>query len=49
MLSGAAIGGYLTDVYSKWRARRNDGVFEPEYRLPLLIFPGVLVPVGTLL
>ncbi|KAJ9605677.1 hypothetical protein H2200_009526 [Cladophialophora chaetospira] len=48
-LSGAFTGGYLTDVYSTWDARRHGGVFSPESRLPLLVIPGLLVPTGMLM
>ena len=48
-LFGAFTGGYLTDVYCKWCARRNDGVFRPETRLHLLFIPTICVPIGLLL
>jgi hypothetical protein len=40
--------GYLNDSLSKYSARRNKGVFEPEMRLPLIIIPA-LAGVGGLL
>lgn len=46
---GALLGGYLTDVYVRWRARRNEGIFEPESRLPLLVLPAICVPIGCLM
>jgi len=49
LLVGSVWGGYVTDIYSQWRARKTDGVFEPEYRLPLLILPFIAVPVGVLM
>ncbi|CAK7218015.1 hypothetical protein SEUCBS140593_003400 [Sporothrix eucalyptigena] len=48
-LFGCFTSGYLLDRFAEWRARRNDGIFVPESRLPLVVIPGVLVPVGTLL
>ena len=49
IIFGAFWGGAVTDLYSKWRAKRNGGVFEPEFRLPVLILPAVLVPVGCIM
>ncbi|KEQ89688.1 MFS general substrate transporter [Aureobasidium pullulans EXF-150] len=47
-ICGALVGGPLVDWYSDWRARKNNGVFQPESRLTLLIFPAVMVPAGCL-
>jgi hypothetical protein len=44
-----ALWGALTDRYCKWLARRNNGVFEPETRLPFLIPAYLLVPAGLLM
>jgi hypothetical protein len=41
--------GYLNDVLSQWSARRNDGVFEPEMRLPIMIIPAIFGPAGILM
>ena len=49
LLVGSVWGGWFTDIYCKWRARKNDGVFEPEFRLPLLIFPFFVAPAGVLM
>ncbi len=46
---GAISGGWLTDKYATWRARRNNGIFVPESRLPMLIIPAICVPVGLLM
>ncbi|EXJ70650.1 uncharacterized protein A1O5_05640 [Cladophialophora psammophila CBS 110553] len=46
---GSFLCGYMTDKLSQWSARRNNGVFEPEMRLPVVIFPAVAVPVGLLM
>ncbi|KAF2400137.1 MFS general substrate transporter [Trichodelitschia bisporula] len=45
---GSVIGGWCVDRYSDWRARKNNGVFEPEMRLFLLILPALIVPAGCL-
>ena len=47
-ICGALVGGPLVDWYSDYRARKNGGVFQPESRLMLLLFPGVMVPAGCL-
>lgn len=47
-ICGALVGGPLVDWYSDWRARKNGGVFRPESRLTLLIFPALMVPAGCL-
>lgn len=39
----------MTDVYTRYRARRNNGIFEPEYRLHFLIVPAICVPIGLLM
>jgi MFS family permease len=46
---GAYAGGWLVDKFCNWRTKRNNGVFEPESRLYLLIFPLVIVPAGCIL
>lgn len=43
---GSICGGWLVDRYCDWRARRNNGTFQPESRLFLLVIPLVVVPVG---
>ncbi|KAK8154929.1 major facilitator superfamily domain-containing protein [Phyllosticta citrichinensis] len=48
-LVGAFVGGWCVDRYSAWRTKRAGGVFRPETRLPLLVVPALLVPVGCLL
>ena len=48
-LLGSYCGGGLTDKIAEWQARRNNGVFEPEARLPALIIPFILVPAGILM
>ena len=46
---GALAGGYLTDLWAQRQARRNDGIFEPESRLILLVFPTVVATAGMLM
>ena len=46
---GAFLCGYLNDKTSHWSTRRNGGVFEPEMRLPVMIFPTILEPMGILM
>jgi hypothetical protein len=47
-ICGALVGGPLVDWYSDRHASKNGGVFHPESRLTLLIFPAVMVPAGCL-
>lgn len=46
---GSFFCGYINDKLSHWSARNNDGIFEPEMRLPVIIFPAILVPIGLLM
>jgi hypothetical protein len=46
---GALCGGPLTDTYTRWRTRKNHGVFEPEGRLVAMIIPIFVVPAGVLM
>jgi MFS family permease len=46
---GAYAGGWLVDVFCDWRARRNDGLFEPESRLYLVVVPMLITGAGCLL
>jgi hypothetical protein len=46
---GAIAGGYLTDKIAELQARKNNGIFEPEYRLVALIIPLIITPAGLLL
>lgn len=46
---GAWAGGSLVDRYCAWRAVKNNGIFQPETRLVLLMVPTLLVPAGCLL
>lgn len=46
---GAYAGGWLVDFLCDWRARRNQGLFEPESRLILLVVPMLITGAGCLL
>ncbi|KAM9893496.1 hypothetical protein OXX79_009304 [Metschnikowia pulcherrima] len=52
-LIGAVIGcvyaGIVSDWFTIWLAKRNNGVQEAEYRLYFLIIPAILTPVGLIL
>jgi hypothetical protein len=48
-LVGSYCGGGLTDIIVKWKARRNNGVFEPEDRLLAVFIPLLIVPAGELM
>lgn len=46
---GCAIGGPLNDWWILFMSKRNNGIFEPEYRLYLSIPTIIISPVGILL
>lgn len=46
---GMLYAGFLGDKFIIYMARRNNGIHEPEHRLPLFIFPGILAVVSLLL
>jgi len=46
---GCAWGGIGTDIVAKYRSSKNNGIFEPESRLILLIAPLFVVPAGLLM
>lgn len=52
-LIGAVIGcfyaGTVSDWFTIWMAKRNNGIQEAEFRLYFLIIPAVLCPVGLIL
>lgn len=48
-LIGSLLCGNLNDALARWSSRRNGGVFEPEMRLPVVLFPALLVPTGLLM
>ena len=49
IFAGSYVGGALTDTIAKMWAKRNNGIFEPEFRLIALIFPFFIVPAGLLM
>ncbi|KAJ5753936.1 uncharacterized protein N7511_008089 [Penicillium nucicola] len=40
------IAGPLTDRLSRWLRNRNNGIHKPEHRLPALILPFLICPIG---
>ncbi|KAJ6020724.1 hypothetical protein N7540_006228 [Penicillium herquei] len=42
------IAGPLTDLLSRWMRKRNNGVHKPEHRLPALILPFLVCPIGLI-
>ena len=48
-LFGAVLGGPMNDWYILWRAKRNNGTFEPETRLHLCIPAILATPLGILI
>ncbi|KAL4965432.1 MFS general substrate transporter [Aspergillus stella-maris] len=48
-LFGAALGGPINDWYILWRAKRNNGIFEPETRLHLGLPAILATPLGILI
>ena len=46
---GSYCGGELTDRYLEWRVKKNNGIFEPEFRLVTLVLPFFIVPAGVLM
>jgi hypothetical protein len=46
---GAFAGGWLTDKIAEFQARRNNGVFEPEFRLMALLLPLFIYPAGCIM
>ncbi|QKX53842.1 uncharacterized protein TRUGW13939_00922 [Talaromyces rugulosus] len=46
VLIGTVVVVIYTQTYFRWKVEANNGHFEPEDRLPLMIFGGLLVPAG---
>lgn len=44
---GCIWGGPIVDWFLVKLARRNSGIYEPEFRLTLFVLPGVLMPLGV--
>lgn len=42
----AFYAGPLSDWSIIWLAKRNEGVYEPEMRLYLIVFPVIIGPIG---
>jgi hypothetical protein len=49
IIIGSIWGGWGIDIISKWLARRRDGIFESEYRFPILILPFLVIPSGLIM
>jgi MFS family permease len=47
-LIGSPLSGWLADAISKAMARRNNGIFEPEFRLVLMIPATIFATIGFL-
>ncbi|KAH7067470.1 major facilitator superfamily domain-containing protein [Paraphoma chrysanthemicola] len=45
---GSPLSGWMADAISKFMARRNNGIFEPEFRLTLMIPATILATIGFL-
>ncbi|GLI72818.1 hypothetical protein PoHVEF18_001002 [Penicillium ochrochloron] len=43
------VAGPLTDLLSRWLRKRNNNVHKPEHRLPALILPFLVCPVGLVI
>jgi hypothetical protein len=39
----------LTDTLSRYIARRNSGIHQPEHRIPALLVPFLICPLGLIL
>ncbi|TVY24294.1 putative MFS-type transporter protein [Lachnellula hyalina] len=48
-LVGCVFAGTLGDKIALWKARRNGGIFEPEFRLWLALVPFIIHPAGCIL
>lgn len=46
---GCVYGGWFSDVFVRWMAKRNNGVSEAEHRLWLMFPPGIISPIGLIL
>ncbi|KAJ5989422.1 hypothetical protein N7481_004632 [Penicillium waksmanii] len=42
------IAGPLTDLLSRWLRKRNNNIHKPEHRLPALILPFLINPIGLI-
>lgn len=46
---GCVYGGWFSDVFVQWMAKRNNGISEAEHRLWLMYLPGIISPIGLIL
>jgi hypothetical protein len=49
IVPGAVGAGWVTQKWTLRQARRNNGISEPEQKLPLAIIPAILAPLGCLM
>ncbi|KAF2476527.1 MFS general substrate transporter [Lindgomyces ingoldianus] len=47
-LFGAWAGGNIVDWFCAWRTKKNNGIYEPESRLYMLIIPFLITPAGCI-
>lgn len=45
---GTAVAGKVSDVIVRWMSRRNDGVYEPEFRLVMAIPVAICTTIGLM-
>jgi MFS family permease len=46
---GCVYGGWFSDVFVRWMAKRNNGISEAEHRLWLMYPPAIICPIGLIL
>ena len=46
---GAVYGGLISDWAIVWLSKRNNGIYEPEFRLYMCILPSIIGPAGIVL
>lgn len=46
---GCVYGGYFSDFFVRQIARRNNGIYEAEHRLWLMVLPAILCPIGLII
>lgn len=46
---GCVYGGYFSDLFVQWMAKRNNGISEAEHRLWLIYPAGIISPIGLIL
>lgn len=46
---GCILCGFLSDPVARWMTRRNNGIYEPEFRLPLMALLPIVSTIGYFL